>query len=97
MPPQAFGVGILLAFLGASSWAFHGDASRVGTWRHVCDRIGMFLALSVCAILVLNATYLVGRGRVDSPRSCCSLMASLGSMVAVSMCVVWQARAYFHW
>lgn len=89
-PPHAFAVGILLAFLGAASWAFHAAASRMGGWPHAADRIGMFCVMSVLALFVMNAAVHAALGRAETPRSLVSLTTSAATVVSVTLCTILQ-------
>ena len=90
LAPQIFGVGMVLSFLGAGSWAFHKDASRVGHWQHVVDRIGMFTAFAYLAVVVLCGCFHSTTMQPVKPRSQCSLLSNLACMAAVSLCIVYQ-------
>ena len=92
LAPQVFGVGMLLSFLGAGSWAFHKDASRIGHWQHAVDRIGMFTAFSYLGVVVLSGCFHSTTRQPVKPRSKCSLLCNLACMAAVSLCIVYQDK-----
>ena len=90
LAPHAIGAGVLFAFLGAGSWAFHKDASHTGGWQHAADRIGMFSSFSYLGIVVLGGAFHTITGRAVTPRSRCALATNLACMGATVVCITYQ-------
>lgn len=92
LAPHAIGAGVLFAYLGASSWAFHVDASRIGSWQHAIDRIGMFTTMGYLGIVVIGGAFHSVTGRPATPRSLCSLLTNISCMVVTFICIAYQDR-----
>jgi hypothetical protein len=78
LPEQAYGMAIFMLLLGATSAAFHMDASRTSTWQHHADRFGMYCLFAYMACIMLNGLFHAMKGAPASPRSCCSIITNIG-------------------
>lgn len=92
LAPHAVGAGVLFAFLGAGSWAFHKDASRMGTWEHAIDRIGMFSTFSYLGVVVFGGAFHSFTGRAVTPRSRCAFITNLACMCGTVISITYQDR-----
>lgn len=90
LAPHVFGVGMLYSFLGAGSWAFHKDASRVGHWQHAADRIGMFSAFTYLGVVVISGAFHSARRTQVTPRSWSTVISNLTCMGMVMLVIVYQ-------
>ena len=95
--PHVFGVGMLYSFLGAGSWAFHKDASRVGTWQHAADRIGMYSAFGYLGVVVMSGAFHSLRRAQVLPRSWSMIISNMLCMAAVMLCIVYQDHIESLW
>ena len=90
LAPHVFGVGMLYSFLGAGSWAFRKDASRVGHWQHAADRIGMFSAFTYLGVVVISGAFHSARRTQVTPRSWSTVISNLTCMGMVMLVIVYQ-------
>ena len=90
LPNTTYAIGLLLAMLGAASYAFHRDGSRTGTWQHATDRYCMFTLLAFLACTAPNGLYHAWRGVAAGPRSAPTLASNLCAMLAVAAALSYQ-------
>ena len=90
LAPHAIGAGVLFAFMGAGSWAFHKVASRTGGWEHAADRIGMYATMCYLAVVVIGAAFHSVTNQPATPRSLCALLTNLTCMAGTVVCITYQ-------
>ena len=90
MPAPTFAVAAYMALLGASSWVFHADGSKMDTWQHAADRLSMFILFAYMSVACFSGLWHACRGQRATPRSPIILLTNVGGISFAMYCVVYQ-------